>query len=69
MNRSEIQAITLMLLHIWMDACHCEWYTQRGLKCSRCFTMKKAEESMPLIYQAFTNTINEREKGVTHGLS
>jgi hypothetical protein len=30
--------------------------------------MKKAEESMPVIYQAFTHTINEREKGVTHGL-
>jgi hypothetical protein len=30
--------------------------------------MKKAEESMPLIYEAFTNTINERERGINHGI-
>jgi hypothetical protein len=68
MNASEVQAVTLMLLHIWMDACHCDWYTQAGTKCSRCFTLGRAAESMPMIYEAFTNTINQTEKGVTHGI-
>jgi hypothetical protein len=68
MNRSEIQAITLMMLHIWMDACHCEWYAESGTTCSRCFTLKRAEESLPLIYEAFTNTINQTERGITHGI-
>jgi hypothetical protein len=62
MNRSEIQAVTLMLLHIWMDACSCDWYTQAGTKCSRCFTLDRAAETMPLIYEAFTNTIETAGK-------
>jgi hypothetical protein len=68
MTKSEIQAITLMLLHIWMDACQCDWYTKSGNKCSRCFTLKRAETSMPMIYEAFTNTINQTEKGISHGI-
>jgi hypothetical protein len=68
MSPSEVQAVTLMLLHIWMDACHCDWYTQAGTKCSRCYTLNRAAESMPLIYEAFTNTINQTEKGITHGI-
>jgi hypothetical protein len=68
MSRNEIQAITLMLLHIWMDACNCDWYAESGTKCSRCFTLERAEESMPLIFEAFTNTINQTEKGIKNGI-
>jgi hypothetical protein len=62
MSRDEITAVTLMLLHIWMDACSCDWYTQAGTQCSRCFTLSRAAETMPLIYEAFTNTIEMAEK-------
>jgi hypothetical protein len=61
MNKNEIQAITLMMLHIWSDRCNCDWYIERGGQCSRCYTLDVAAKAMPQIHEAFTNTIKRME--------
>jgi hypothetical protein len=61
MKHEEIKAITLMMLHIWMDQCHCDWYEKTGGKCSRCYSLNSAEDALPLIFHAFTNTIKTME--------
>lgn len=61
MNKSEIQAITLMMLHIWSDRCNCDWYTERGGQCSRCYTLKATADAMPQIHEAFMNTVEKLE--------
>jgi hypothetical protein len=61
MNKSEIQAITLMMLHIWSDRCNCDWYKESKGQCSRCYTLAAAANAMPQIHEAFMNRINKLE--------
>jgi hypothetical protein len=61
MNRSEITAVTLLMLHAWTTECLCSWYSPSEGVCSRCYALKRAQEDLPLIYEAFMNTITTME--------
>ena len=57
MTNDQITALTLLLLHTHGQRCVCEFMSY----CSRCYALGRAEEQFPLVYEAFTNTMEKME--------
>jgi hypothetical protein len=62
MTKDEITAVTLLLLYTWSGLCMCDWYSKNQGKCSRCFALESAQQRLPLIHEAFSNTIEKMEQ-------
>lgn len=60
MTNDQITALTLLLLHTYQHTCRCEFLPGETL-CSRCLSLERAEQQFPLVYEAFTNTMEKME--------